>query len=171
MWEPLLLLTLTLHCNLEELCCVVYGAKQKRKWMELKLGGSVVMKDDKGTLHHSPGIIFHMEKALKTDDVLMLRVASELGSHTMQKQCHIWICHCLERTVWTFTLVVSQGEVGVVCSLWSQAVVEVLSTQRLIWIHCCHRLDQLDYINTQSEPSGRKSLIYLQLRSYKQYIM
>ncbi len=48
------------------------------------------------------------------------------------------------------TLVVSQGEVGVVGGLRSQAVIEVLPTQRLIWIHRRHRLDQLDDINRQS---------------------
>ena len=46
------------------------------------------------------------------------------------------------------TLVVFQGEVGVVGGLWSQAVVEVLSTEGLVWIHRRHRLDQLDYIDT-----------------------
>ena len=61
------------------------------------------------------------------------------------------------------TLVVSQGEVGVVGGLWSQAVVEVLSTRRLIWIHRRHRLDQLDFIKQTREldPSGGTVLIHL----------
>lgn len=45
----------------------------------------------------------------------------------------------------TCTLVIFQGEVRVVDGLWSQAVVEVLPTKRLVWIYCCHGLDQLDY--------------------------
>lgn len=43
------------------------------------------------------------------------------------------------------TLVVSQGEVGVVGGLWSQTVVEALSAQRLVRVHRRHRLDQLDH--------------------------
>lgn len=41
------------------------------------------------------------------------------------------------------TLVVPYGEVGVVSSLGSQAVVEVLTIVWVILVHCTHCLDQL----------------------------
>lgn len=130
----------------------------------------MLIEGDEGTVHHPSGAILHMEKAAKTDDVLMLRAASELKCKTRRQSRNTSL-----DIVWAApTLVVSQGEVGVVGGLRGQAVAEVLSTQRLIWIHRCHRLDQLDYIKhtqSQSEPGGKKSLIHLQLRPCKQYIM
>lgn len=41
------------------------------------------------------------------------------------------------------TLVVPYGEVGVVSSLGSQAVVEVLAAVGIVLVHCTHCLDQL----------------------------
>lgn len=65
-------------------------------------------------------------------------VRPQASSSTLQEETgHILRCSAVS------TLVVSQGEVGVVGGLWRQAVVEVLSTQRLVWIHRCHCLDQL----------------------------
>lgn len=41
------------------------------------------------------------------------------------------------------TLVVPYGEVGIVSSLGSQAVVEVLAIAWVVVVHCAHCLDQL----------------------------
>lgn len=61
----------------------------------------------------------------------------------MQASLRILGCCITLFFVYNPTLVVSQGKVGVVGGLWCQAVVEVLSTPRFIWIHGCHGLDQL----------------------------
>lgn len=57
------------------------------------------------------------------------------------------------------TLVVSQGEVGVVGHLRCQAVGETLSALRVIHVNCPHHVDQLDHINrhvqSTTEPVNR----------------
>lgn len=56
------------------------------------------------------------------------------------------------------TLVVSQGEVGVVGHFWCQAVGEMLSALRFIHINRCHHLDQLDdtnrHVQSTAEPTN-----------------